>query len=221
LLRCRTLFLFLALLSLAGAAPVSATTVTVQITGTWDSVTDTASVTDGSVTGGTSFTATLVFDDSTPDADGTVNVGDYTLAAAATSLDLSTGSYTFSLLASSSISLGIDDNVGGQDAFGFFTEFFSTTGLLSGGATTGYGFANPSFFDSSETAHTSDDLTDLPWDASLYDLTNFYFLIEVDGVGSGEFIELSGEVDGLQVLPEPSLLLLLALSGGMLAVRRG
>jgi hypothetical protein len=186
-------------------------------------VVDNASVTNGTIVVGGSFTATLVFDDATPDTDASPNVGDYLLPAASTDLVLATGSYTFSLLSTSSISFGIDDNVGGQDGFGFFTEYFSTSGPLAAGASTGYGYANPALFDNSQTAHSSDDLTALPWDASAYDNTNFYFLIAVLGKGPNKFIELSGAITELSVLPEPSMLALVALAASALAFtpRRG
>ena len=222
-MRCaRTLLWVLALTALA-AGPAAATSVTVQISGTWDSVTDNAAVTNGSITVGGAFSATLVFDDAAADLDASANVGDYLLPAASTDLVLGTGSYTFSLLSTSPISFGIDDNVGGQDGFGFFAEHFTTSGPLSSGASTGYGYANPALFDNSQTAHSSDDLTALPWDASAYDNTNFYFLIEVLGKGSNKFIELSGPITELSVLPEPSMVVLVALSATALAlaVRRG
>jgi hypothetical protein len=169
-------------------------------------------VTDGSITVGGSFTATFVFDDSAPDTNGSANVGDYLLPASTSDLVLSTGSYSFNLLSTSPISLGIDDNVGGQDGFGLFAEYFTTSGPLAAGASTGYGYANPALFDNSQTAHSSDDLTALPWDASAYDSAAFYFLIEVLGKGPNKFIELQGTITDLAVLPEPSSLFLTGLS---------
>jgi hypothetical protein len=195
--------------------------VTVQFTGTWDSVVDNGSATNGSLVVGGSFVATLTFDDATPDSNGTANVGDYLLPAASTDLVLSTGDYSFTLLSSSPVSFGIEDNVGGQDGFGFFAEYFSTSGPLASGASTGYGYANPGLFDNSQTAHSSDDLTALPWNASLYDNTNFYFLIEVLGKGAGKFIELSGPVSQLSVLPEPSIAILMLVGLLAIALRRG
>jgi hypothetical protein len=217
-MRCgRTLFGMLVLTAFAMAAPASATPVTVEISGTWDTVIDNAAVTDGSITAGGSFTATLVFDDSAADMNASLNVGDYLLPAATTDLTLATGSYEFSLLATSGVSFGIDDNVSGQDGFGFFAEFFSTVGPLAPGASTGYGYANPALFDNTETAHSSDDLTELPWDASAYSNAAFYFLIEVLGKGPNKFIELQGSITQLSVLPEPSGFVLLFVASGALA----
>ncbi len=217
--RARILLWALAL-AVAAVSPAHATSVTVVISGTWDSVIDNASVTNGSLVVGGGFTATLVFDDAAADLDPSANVGDYLLPAATTDLVLSSGSYAFTLLSTSSVSLGIDNNVGGQDGFGFFAEHFTTSGPLVSGASTGYGYANPALFDNSQTAHSSDDLTALPWDASAYDNTNFYFLIAVLGKGSNRFIELSGTITGLAVLPEPSSWALLALAGAAITASR-
>jgi hypothetical protein len=218
--RGRVVCWMLSFLAIATATPALATSVTVQISGTWDSVIDNASVLDGSITVGGSFTATLVFDDGAPDTNGLANVGDYLLPAATTDLVLSTGSYSFSLLSTSSVSFGIEDNVGGQDGFGFFAEHFTTTGPLAAGASTGYAYSNPALFDNSQSAHSSDDLTALPWDISAYDNASFYYLAEVLGKGSNKFIELQGTITDLTLLPEPSALMLLGLGLGALVVAR-
>jgi hypothetical protein len=202
--RARVVFLAFCLAALGLAAPAGATTVTVEISGTWDSVTDNASVTNGSITVGGSFLATLVYDDATPDSDPSVSTGAYFVPGASGSLMLETGDYTFTLLASETILIGIDDNVSGDDLLGLFAENFTTSGPLIAGASTGYGYINPTLFDSSQTAHSSDDLTDLPWSIGAYDAPGIYFFIEVLGKGPNKFIELSGEITGLAVLPEPS-----------------
>jgi hypothetical protein len=199
------------------AGPANATSVTVQISGTWDTVVDNAAVTNGSISVSTAFLATLVFDDTTADTNPSANVGDYFFSAAASDLVLATGDYAFALISSSPISFGIDNNVAGQDGFGLFAEHFTTSGPLSAGASTGYGYANPALFDSTATAHSSDELTALPWDATAYNNTSFYFLIEVLGKGSNKFIELSGPITQLSVLPEPSIAPLVALAFATLA----
>jgi len=217
--RVRRVLWVLALVLLT-TAPAYATSVTVQMTGTWSSVVDNANVTNGSITIGQSFVATLNFDDATPDTNPNVNVGDYLFGAASSNLVLATGSYLFSLLSTSPISFGIDNNISGQDGFGLFAEHFTTSGPLAAGASTGYGYANPALFDSTATAHTSDDLTALPWNAGAYNNTDFYFLIAVLGKGSNKFIELSGSITGLAVLPEPSMLALAMVGAGTLILSR-
>ena len=132
MLRCRTLFLILALLALAVAAPVSATTVTVEITGTWDSVDDSAGVTDGSIVVGGSFTATLVYDDSIPDTDPDPSLGGYDIPSGSSDLSLTTGSYSF--VPSSGVGIAIeDDNLFGEDNVFLFAETYSATGPFAPG----------------------------------------------------------------------------------------
>src|SRR5512145_3116070 len=107
-------------LMLAIASPALATSVTVQISGTWDSVIDNASVLDGSIVGGT-FTATLVYDDSVSDLNADPGVGEYDVSAASSDLSLSTGNYTFA--PGSGLGIAIDDdNAFGEDAVFLFAE---------------------------------------------------------------------------------------------------
>lgn len=208
--RARVLASMLSFLVLAAAAPALATSVTVVLSGEWSQVTDNASVTNGSITVGGSFSVTLTFDDATPDSDLDPTVGSYLLPAATSALTLNTGSYAFTLLAGEDIIFGVDDNWSGQDDFGWFAENFNTSGPLPLGVTTGYGYMNPFVLDSTQTAHSSDALTNLPWSVSAYDLPGMYFLIAVNGAGSNKFIELVGEFTQFSVLPEPSMLAIMA-----------
>ncbi|MGH7289271.1 MAG: hypothetical protein ACREI8_14765 [Myxococcota bacterium] len=196
------------LAALGLAPPARATTVTVALTGEWFAVTDNANVTNGSIAVGGAFTVTLSYDDATADSDPSANTGAYFVPGASGSLTLETGDYTFTLLASETILIGIDDNVSGDDLLGLFAENFATSGPLIAGASTGYGYTNPTLFDSSQTAHSSDDLTDLPWAIDAYDAPGIYFFIEVLGKGPSKYIELTGEFTNLAVLPEPSMLAL-------------
>jgi hypothetical protein len=217
--------LWILTLATFAAPPVAhATSVTVQLSGEWFQVTDNGGVTDGSIDVGGSFTVTLTFDDATPDGDASAATGFYLLPGASTDLTLSTGNYSFTLLASESVELVIDNNVSSQDALILFAENFVTTGPLPGGVATGYGYTNPFIVDSTETAHSSDDLTDLPWSASVYDSPNngMYFLIAVNGAGPNKFIELMGDFTSFTVLPEPTGLLLLGMAVAIaIRARRG
>jgi hypothetical protein len=208
MLRCRTLFLFLVLLSLAAAAPASATPVTVLITGTWDTVEDTAGVTDGSIVVGGSFTATLVYDDTATDLDPDPNNGGYVFPAGSSDFTLDTGNFSF--VPGSDLVIAIEnDNGFGEDQIFLFAEDYSGTGPFAAG--TGIGgtaFANPLLTDTTATALSTDDLTGVVWTIGSYDLTNFYFFAGVTGASPGDFIELSGTITGLSILPEPSTLLL-------------
>jgi hypothetical protein len=203
---CSLLFV----LALAVSSPALAVSVTVQISGTWDSVTDTASVLDGSITVGGSFTATLVYDDSVLDANPDPSLGEYDIAAASSDLSITSGNYAFA--PGSGLGIAIDDDVFGEDAVFLFAESYVTTGPLPVGISTGgTTFANPVLSDTTGSAHTSDQLSDLPWSISDYDLATFYFVTGVLGAGPGQFIELQGTITNLAVLPEPSALMLLGL----------
>src|SRR5262245_16187456 len=204
----RSLLCALCFMLLGFAAPAGATTVKVALTGKWFAVTDNASVTNGSIAVGGSFTVTLSYNDATPDVDPDPNVGSYLITGA--TLTLKTGDYTFTMLSTSTVVFGIDDNVNGQDLFGWFADYFSTSGPLAAPATTGYGYMNPSVADSTSTAQSSDDLTGLPWAISKYDSPNLgmFFLIEVLNKGPNKFIQLEGDFTDFKVLPEPSTLAL-------------
>jgi hypothetical protein len=207
--RVRVLASMLAFL-VAAAAPAYATSVTVVLSGEWSQVTDNATVTNGSISVGGSFSVTLTFDDATVDSDPDPTVGSYLFSAATSDLTLTTGSYTFTLLSGEDIIFGIDDDWSGQDDFGWFAENFATSGPLPLGVTTGYGYMNPFVLDSTQSAHNSDALTNLPWSVAAYDLPSMYFLIAVNGAGTNKFIELVGDFTQFSVLPEPSMLALVA-----------
>jgi hypothetical protein len=154
--RARRLLWILALVALA-AGPSYATSVTVLISGVWDdSVIDDLGVTNGAIALGGTYTATLVFDDATPDTDGTSNVGNYQLAAASTDLVISSGGFTFSLPSSASISFGIDDKRGKMPSVSSPTS--ATTPRAARGGRFDRIVRESSMFDSSEmpTAHDSD-----------------------------------------------------------------
>jgi hypothetical protein len=102
-----------------------------------------------------------------------------------------------------------DDNAFAEDVVFLFAETYSSTGPFAPGTGTGgTSFSNPVLTDTSATALSSVALTDVSWDVSAYDLPSFYFFTGVTGAGPGDFIELSGTITGLAVLPEPSGLLL-------------
>jgi hypothetical protein len=196
--------------------------VTVLLSGEWNAVTDNASVTDGSITTGGAFTVTLTYDDATADINPDPTVGDYLLPAATSFLTLATGSYTFTLPATEGIIFSVGDSYFGQDDFGWFAENFTTSGPLPGGVSTGYGYMNPYLFDTTETAHSSDALTGLPWSVADYYSPNngMNFLIAVNGAGADKYIELFGDFTQFSVLPEPSLLTLAGVACAALIVAR-
>jgi len=206
--RPRLQLLLILFTTLALGAPARAVPVTIQITGSWDSVTDTAGVLDGSITVGGSWTATLVYDDSVSDVTPSSANGLYPIPAAAFDLTFTSGSYSFSLGASENGEIAIENGVGGFDALYLYAENFLLSGPVAPGISLGFGYVNPTLSDSTETAHTSDALTDLAWNLGSYDTTDFYFFAEVLGAGAGQYIELDGPITGLSIIPEPTTALL-------------
>ena len=203
------------------ATPALATPVTVLITGTWDAVTDDANVLDTSVVVGGSFTATLVYDDSVSDSNSDPDVGDYDISAANSDLSLTTGNYSF--VPASGLGISIErDNDFGEDVVFLFAETYTGSGPLPPGITfAGTRFANPVLTDTTGTALSSDDLTDVPWSIGAYDFPTFLFVMNLAGTEEpGQFIQLDGTITGLEV-PEPSTLFLgLAAFGGLVAFSR-
>lgn len=218
-MRCARVLLWILAAVALGAGPARATSVTVLLTGTWTMVTDTAGVT--SIDEGDTFTVTLTYDDATPEVDpepdDDLTLGDYLLPAATSALTLTTGSYTFTLPASEGIGFSVGNSYLGNDDFVIFAENFTSSGLSPFG--TGYGYMNPSVYDTTETAHSSDALADLPWDITAYDSSDeMYFLIAVTGAGPGAYLELIGDFTQFSVLPEPSLMTLAVLAASALVL---
>jgi hypothetical protein len=218
--RVRILALLLACSALAAATPALATSVTVQISGTWSSVTDSAGVLDGSVTVGGSFTATLVYDDATLDSDPSVEFGGYDVPAMTSDLSVVTGNYSFS--PGSGVGIGVEnDNAFGEDWIFLFAENYVGTGPFPVGVGTGAtAYANPTLVDFSASAHGSDALVGLNWNLGNYDDASFYLFVEITGQGPLEFLEFQGTITDIQVLPEPSMLCLTALALAALAAHR-
>jgi hypothetical protein len=212
--RARHLLWTLAFAALA-AAPVHATSVTVLMSGTWFNVIDNANVSGGSIAVGTPFTVTLTYDDAVADSNADPTIGDYVIPGASAALALATGGFTFSLVSTESLLLGVGNNtLAGEDDLLYFAQNFTTSGPLPGGITTGLANSSMLLVDSSQTAHSSDSLTGIPWSVAAYDSPNqgMYFLIQVLGAGANKKIELFGEFTSFAVLPEPSLLAVLVLA---------
>jgi hypothetical protein len=208
--RARRLLWVLALAAFA-TPPAYATSVTVQMSGTWDSVVDNANATQGAISAGGAFVVTFTYDDATPDANpGDTTLGDYLLLAVTSDYSISTGGFTFSLLPTENVFFSVGDGFNGTDDLALFAQNFATTGPLAPGLSTGNANTSISVVDSSQTAHSSDLLTAVPWDVGAYNSPNhgMYFLAQVLGAGAGKKIELFGEFTSFAVLPEASVSIL-------------
>ncbi|HEU4428028.1 MAG TPA: hypothetical protein VFT98_04700 [Myxococcota bacterium] len=179
---------------------------TVVMTGTWNSVADTAGVLDGSVIVGGSFTATFIYDDQVADCEPFVGIGCFLMNGSTGALSFSTGSYSFADQGVSQNGVGLEDSVQGMDIVGLFFDRFVASGPLPNGvALAPLAYANPTLTDLSETALSSDQLIDIPWGSSLWD-SNFYFFGPVTGRGPQDYVEFSGTISSITtILPEPAL----------------
>jgi hypothetical protein len=221
--RARHLLWILALTALTSAPAAHATSVTVQMSGTWDTVIDNANATQGAIAAGISFTVLFTYNDATIDSNPSdLTLGDYLLLAAESDYTIATGGFTFSLLPAQNIIFSVGNSYNGADDVALFAQQFSTTGPLLPGLSTGNANSSISVVDSTQTAHSSDSLSALPWDVDLYNSPNqgMYFLAQVLGAGGGKKIELFGEFTSFQVLPEPSTVLLSLVALGIFAATR-
>jgi hypothetical protein len=213
------------LLGLCAAQAASSATVTVVMTGTWSSVKDTACpaacMLDGSIVKGSPFTATFTYNDQIPDSDFFVGIGSYVMNGSAGTLAFTTGNYSFIDQGRAVFDNGLvtEDGVNGFDTMGLYFDGFRISGPLpSGVALEPRSYANPTFTDYTSTALSSDRLTEIPWDVSLWD-TNFYFLGRF--VPGGSDIEFDGVITGLTVsVPEAGASWLLGAAGIAFALRR-
>ena len=207
--RARHLLWILALVALATPPPAHATSVTVQMTGTWSSVVDNASVLNGSITVGGSFVATLVYDNSVLDTDPSSGFGSYFTSAANSDLKVVSGSYTFT--PASDVGIGVENNNEfGEDWIFLSADHYGLSGPLPAGVGIGStAYSNPTLTDSTGTALSSDSLLGVNWSLADYDTSDFYLFLQITGRGANKFIEFRGTLNGIAVLPEPSVLLLL------------
>jgi hypothetical protein len=214
--RARHLLWVLAL----AAAPANATSVTVQISGTWSAIGGKTSVLDGSVVSGDSFLATLIYDDAVPDVDPSPGLGAYFTPAANSDLSIVTGNYTFT--PGSSVGVGVENNnVFGEDWIRLHASSYTATGPFPVGVGVGpTAYSDSSLTDFSGTALTSDALIGLNWTLGDYDTSDVYLFIEITGFPTQQFVDFAGTITGITVLPEPSMVMLAAVAGTALALSR-
>jgi hypothetical protein len=210
--RARHLLWILAFVALATAPAAHAASVTVQISGTWYAIADSAGVLDGSAGVGDSFAATLVYDDAVGDTDPTIGFGFYVTPAASSDLAISTGNYSFA--PASSVNVGVEnDNIFGEDWIYLDASSYGMTGPLPSGVSTGAtAYSLITLTDYSATAHSSEALLGLNWDLADYDYTSVYLFVQITGFPTRQYIEFMGTIDQISVLPEPSLLILAGLA---------
>lgn len=202
-----------ALVGVGAVGPAAAATVTVVMTGTWSDLFEDSAcsgaagcVLDGSIALGQTFTATLRYDDQTPDGNSSGVFGSYVVDTSTHGLTFTSGNYTFTTHGPSAPfnGIGIVDN-GTTDSIGAFFDAFSVAGPLAAGVSlVGSGYSDIGFVGTSTAVITSDQLTAVNWDLSLF-RTDFYFFAPVTSRGPLDYIEFAGAITSLTVsVAEPS-----------------
>lgn len=203
-------------LPLGAAPPAAATPVTVVMTGTWTVVDDAGIVLGGAVSVGTTFTATLLYDDATPDSDADPQFGTYFVAPAQFDFTLSTGGFVFShSLPSPNDGIAVADQGAGDSLVAYAQNFTGAPGLPAFGLS----YANPSFDDFSGTALSSDALTAVPWTLASWPSRGMTFYADVADSSPLTYFDLEGDITGLTVVPEPGSAALLC--AGLVVLARG
>jgi hypothetical protein len=210
--------------TMASAAPF-----TVTATGQLTAVSDSSSVSDGSLAINVPYTAVMTYDtdaatDREPDL---ASFGDFVVPPSASSFLVTVGNYSFD--ASGILVLELRDGYydPNEDAIGWFIDGFASSGVLAPGVSWGsFGYATTILFDHTGTALSSDLLASANWNRSAYapDNSAFYLLIEVldPSTAARDSIELKGTIASLVVsAPEPSASALFgAAAVAMAALRR-
>ena len=214
------------------ATNVSATTVTVVISGRVAILNDASDLLmDGSVRVGTPYTLTMSYDDSIPDLQSSdPNMGQFVAGAGLASYVIEVGNYTFTATGPLEIGVINDDplqQLQVPDALGWFVQGFDLAGTLNPAVALGSTrFSNPFLLDSTGFAHSSDALTGVKWDLAAYDsaATAFNFstsLIDPRTTTTRDFMEFFASIEQIAVVPEAgSTLLLVAAALSFMRARR-
>jgi hypothetical protein len=201
----------IAWLLLAALIPVPrmrAASATVQLSGTWTTVNDTALVLDGSIATGSNFVATLVYDDTTTNANtGSIAAfaGTYLVAPDRSDFSITSGHYSFTLPGTELVEIDVDHLYSSfPDEIILYAEGYVLNGPLPGGVSGGFGYANPQLQNYAKNALTDNSLTGVPWSLSSWPSTDFYLFIGINGAGSGQYVELDGTIDRIvpRTLPQ-------------------
>lgn len=206
------------LLATALATPASATSVTVVMGGTWTQVDDKGHVVDGTVHVGTTFSATLVYDDATTDSNTDPGQGNYFVAPAKFSFTLSTGAYTFTHVVAGANEIDVFNLpvIDGGDSVAVYAESFTSSPSLPA---FGLNYANPSFNSPSGTALSSKSLIGIPWNVAAWSSRAMTFFADIADGNPATYFDLEGQVSSFTLVPEPGTLALVAL--GVAAIGAG
>ena len=196
------LLLTLLMLTLRGQG----TSVTIQLSGTWSIVNDTAAVLDGSLKVGSNFLATLVYDDATTNGNtgSQAPFAGYYAGAASNHFDLhfTSGNYSFTLPPTELVEIDVDHLFNDfPDEIVLYAEGYLLNGPLPNGVNGGFGYVNPALQNYARNVLANNSLIGAPWSLSFWLSTDFYLYLDITGAGTGQYLELDGTID--RIVPNP------------------
>jgi len=137
----------LLLAALALAPRTQGAVATVQLSGTWTTVNDTASVLDGSIGVGSNYVATLVYDDTTTNANtgsDAALTATYLVTPGQCSFNVTSGKYSFTLPVTEGVEIDVDHLYSSNpDEIILYAQNYVLTGPLPGEVSGGVGYVNP------------------------------------------------------------------------------
>ncbi len=197
----------LGLLAVALPQAAAASPVTVVMTGVWTLVDDAGAVLGGAILPGSAFSATLVYDDATPDSNADPLYGNYFVAPTQFSFSLASGGFLFSHVSGGVNEIDVID-LGSGDSVAVYAETFTSSPPLP---PFGLNYANVTLDDPSGTTLSSDALTAAPWSLAAWSAATMTFFADIDDGNPLTYFDLEGDITGLTVVPEPASFGMLAL----------
>jgi len=201
--------------ALASPAPALAAPVSVAITGVWTLVDDAGSVLGGAITPGSAFSATLVYDDATPDSNASAYYGNYAVAPAQFGLTLTSGGFTFSQVFGGTNEIDVIDLPTG-DSVSVYAETLTASPPVG---TLGFSYASASLDDPSGTTLASDALTGVPWNMASWASGAMTLFADIDDGNPLTYFDLEGDITSLAATPEPGTAGLVGAGLALLSLR--
>jgi hypothetical protein len=208
-------------LALAVSGPATAIPVTVVFAGTLDLVDDAFNYLGGSVSVGTSYSATLVYENSVSDSNPSPNFGNYIFPPGLFSFTLSTGGFVFTHVTTGIQEIDVINRpaISGGDSVSVDARTFTSGGALPA---FGLAYASVSLDDATGAALSSDALTAIPWTIPLSSWTSgteLGFFADIADGNPLTYVQFLGELTSITQVPEPGTFVLVSI--GLLALGHG
>ena len=197
------------------ASPALASPVTVAFTGVWTLVDDAGAVLGGAITPGSAFSATLVYDDATPDSNASPLYGNYTVAPAQLGFTVTSGGFTFSHVFGGLNEIDVL-HPGTGDTVSLYAEGLAVSPSVG---PIGFSWAGFSLDDPSGTALSSDALTGVPWSMAAWSAGAMTIFADLDDGNPLTYFDLEGDVTSLTATPEPGTAGLVGAGLALLSLR--